>query len=533
MDRKKLLKKRIRFINILFCGCLAIVIAKLASIQLGNKSDKYVSMALDQYNLQYRTSDLTYKLLDDKNENMIDFNTKYIVQIKSNIFKNFNNNIEVEKIFTFISILKNYNEDFDLIKKFEENPDYNFKFEVDKYTYDKLKTLDDINGVQLYEYNAFNEKEAWSIENILVKEIEEKTTEDSYHEYIVDNKYPIVDFTEVKTGEPFVQGNNNNLKLTLNKDLQNGVENIIRDDKYKDLEEVAVAISEVSTGQIKVLTQKNEYNPNIMLGSTTLGYVPGSIFKLIVAEAAIDSGIFSESNMFSCDNSRYNLCKGHTHGTLNIEDALAVSCNNVFAEIGKVIGWDYIRNYAEDQGIFTKVLGFSDYREVDGSYAAPKEYEDGPLFLSMGQNMLIEPLQSLAIINTILNDGLYKELNLVEKIVNENNETIKVFEYDTRKILKESTSNALKEMLINTVKNGSGNKVYFDNIETGAKTGTTERFDGKNIVSDGWLLGYFKHRNKYYSMCVFVKNINEEGQYGGNTAGPIFREIVEYFVTNF
>ena len=393
--------------------------------------------------------------------------------------------------------------------------------------------MEEINGVHLYEYNQFNENEAWSIENIFIKEVSEKSTEDSYHEYITENKYPIIDFMNTKSGEQFVENENNNFKLTINKELQNGIEEIIRDEKYSQFDGIAVAISEASTGKIKALTQKNEFNPNIMLGSTTVGYVPGSIFKLVVAESALDSGIFSQFNTFSCDNSRYDLCKGHKHGTLTIEEALAVSCNNIFAEIGRVIGWDYMLNYAQEQGIFSNVLGFSDFREVNGSYAEPKEYEDGPLFLSMGQNMLIEPLQSLGIINTILNDGVYKELSLVDQIVNENDEIIKLFKYDTKKVLKESTADVLKQMLINTVENGTGKNIYFEDIETGVKTGTTERFDGQNYVSDGWVLGYFKHRNKYYSMSVFVENINEEGQYGGNTAGPIFRDIVEYFVTNF
>ena len=42
----------------------------------------------------------------------------------------------------------------------------NLRFEVDKYTYEKLQTVQDINGIYLYEYDEFNEKEAWSIENI-------------------------------------------------------------------------------------------------------------------------------------------------------------------------------------------------------------------------------------------------------------------------------------------------------------------------------------------------------------------------------
>lgn len=529
---KRTINIRIFFINFIFILCICVIIARLAIIQLGHKSDKYVSLAIDQYNLDYRTSNLNYRIVDTNNNDVLKYNTKYIVEVKSNIFKNFNNNIEREKIFTFTSILKNYNQDFDLLKKFNENPGYNFKFEVDKYTYDKLKTISDIRGVYLYEYNELNTKEAWSIENILIKEIEEGTSEDKYHEYLDSNKYPYIDFNNIQSGVNVVNDENNNIKLTIDNELQNAVENIIKDEKYNKFDGIAVAISEATTGDIKVLTQDNEHNPNIILGSTTLGYVPGSIFKLIVAEAAIDSGIFSMDDTFSCINSRYELCPTRHPGNLTIEDALAVSCNNTFAEIGKVVGWDIIKEYSEKQGFFKKVLGFSDLREANGTYAEPKEYEDGPLFLSMGQNMLIEPLQALGIINTILNDGVYRELNLIEEIVNENNDMVEDFDYNSNRVIKNDTAKVLKNMLINTVKNGTGKEIYIEDIETGVKTGTTERFDGEDIVSDGWVLGYFKHRNKYYSMFVFVKNINEDGQFGGNTAGPIFKEIVKYFSDN-
>ncbi len=57
-------------------------------------------------------------------------------------------------------------------------------------------------------------------------------------------------------------------------------------------------------------------------------------------------------------------------------------------------------------------------------------------FLSMGQNMLIEPLQALNITNTILNNGIYTKLKLIDKIVNENNEVIKEFSNTSDKVLK-------------------------------------------------------------------------------------------------
>ena len=78
MDKKNV-RLRIRFINILFGLSISIIIFRLAFIQLGAKADKYVSIAMNQYNLDYRTSNLNYRILDDKSNDLIKYSTKYIV----------------------------------------------------------------------------------------------------------------------------------------------------------------------------------------------------------------------------------------------------------------------------------------------------------------------------------------------------------------------------------------------------------------------------------------------------------------------
>ena len=66
-------------------------------------------------------------------------------------------------------------------------------------------------------------------------------------------------------------------------------------------------------------------------------------------------------------------------------------------------------------------------------------------FLSMGQNMLIEPLQALNITNTILNNGIYTKLKLIDKIVNENNEVIKEFSNTSDKSIEKRYCKYIKK----------------------------------------------------------------------------------------
>lgn len=86
------------------------------------------------------------------------------------------------------------------------------------------------------------------------------------------------------------------------------------------------------------------------------------------------------------------------------------------------------------------------------------------------------------------------------------------------------------------VERGTGRLAKVKGLEMGGKTGSTERIEvikskdnneEKKEYSDGWFIGYFKAKDKYYSAIVFVKNIDKNTEGGGNTAAPIFKDVVE------
>jgi len=80
--------------------------------------------------------------------------------------------------------------------------------------------------------------------------------------------------------------------------------------------------------------------------------------------------------------------------------------------------------------------------------------------------------------------------------------------------------------MVDVVNNGTGKQAYIKGMSIGGKTGTSEYYEKDKKYSDGWFVGFFDLEGKSYSMVVFVKNIDVVKEAGGNTAAPIFKEII-------
>ncbi len=544
--------KRIYGVLIFICTVFGFLTLRIIQIQFLNR-EKLKVIADSQYSYKENISEINYLLLDTNGKELLDYNNKYFLVIDTLAFKRNNGTTDIKNIYALNYILKNYNKKYDLSDIIEKPKSAKLYFTLDEETYNKIKSMKDIKGIYLYRYSEVDRKEAWKIENILSDT--KNTKNDSSLEGIIHsktkgNKAPSITFHRdvsgnVDQGLFNIPDKNVNIRLTLDKDIQDKVRYILNQDKYKKYEEIGVVLVESKSGKIRALAQKDEKKPNILLGSATEnGYVPGSIFKLVVEGAALDQEAVSLNDRFSCKLGKYSLCK-KPHGNLTVEEALILSCNNVFAQIGKKVGWDTILDYAKKQGLFDKVLNLNGDYEVKGDYAEPKIYEDGPLFLSMGQNMRITPLQAASIVNTIVNHGVYIKPTILEAFVDINNNTLEELSNENKQVLKKSTADILKNDMIKVVRDekGTGKSAYISTIETGGKTGTTTRMEpkktGNSIYStemekhsDGWFLGFFKHKGEYFSLVIFIKDINEDNQAGGSTAAPIFKEIVENIVNN-
>lgn len=543
IDRNRI-KKRQYYILSIFIIVLLVLGVKIFKLQ-NFEYAKLSVMANSQYSYTEDTTDANFILFDSKGNKLLNYNKKYYAVICPDIFVRGNSNIKSENILTLVYTLRNYNKDYDISKVGILKTSQKLYYEIDEATYSKLKKLKGIKGFYTYEYTPIDKTGIWKIENLLMNKNRTKDnsnkSEDSIemqlYEKTKNNKKPEVVFEKDVdnniVGETQKIGTNNvNVRLTLNKNMEDNIKKILNSYENKNFSQIGVVLMEADTGNIRAIVQKDDTKPNVNIGvSTSHGFFPGSIFKVIVEEAGLDENKISPEDKFTCNGS-YEEKEDSHHGTLTPKEALAISCNDIFSQIGAKVGFNSFYKNANNNGLFKKVLNFDE--EKEGMFETDKpNVADGTLGIaSMGQNIRITPIEAISIPNTVVNSGVYVQPHIIDSYVDNNNKVIEKVDYKSSQVLKESTASEMKNQMINVVKKGTAISAYLDNVEIGGKTGSTQRIEtsGKsNSVqehSDGWFVGFFNLEGKNYSMVVFVQDINKDKESGGSTAAPIFKEIV-------
>lgn len=533
-------KKRIKQVKIILIILLTLLIARLVVII---NDTKIISASASNYNESEIIRNENYKLLDVNYEEIIDCETKFMLVIDKDTFL-LNNAVQnADEILTFYYIMEDDKFGFSFydINKASGK----IKYEISKSAYEQmLGIVENLKGVYMYKYNEVGEIATWSIENILKstqafsnnKDKSKNSLEVFIGESTKNNTTDMVTFEKSEDGTYNEKKSKNkniniNIQLTLDKKLQKITREILSKEEFVNFPNAGAVIIESDTGKILSMAQKDETQPNLITGGGQIsGYEPGSIFKILTLEAAMD--------YLNIDLNDKQVCKGEkcnkSHGELTILEAFKVSCNEVFAKLGAEIGAEKLINFAKNQGLFQNLLGLDveSGMEIIGTYNENGNVED----LSIGQSMQVNLLQMTSIISTIINDGQYVKPYILDKFVDDDNNTLESFGEEKIKVISKDISDNVKYAMNQTVLSGTANISNIEGIEVGAKTGTAEGSDGDSIY--GWFVGYCNINNKYYSIGVFVPNIEKIGgeNTGGSTAGVIFRDIVmelkEYYNKN-
>lgn len=541
---RSIIRKRQYVVFAIFITLLSILYFRIIKFQY-LKSDKLSVMADSQYSYKEDITDASYQLFDCNGKQLLNYNKKYYAVISPEIFTKNNLDTEQDKILTLMYILRNYNNSYDLSKSGALSSSQKIYYEIDESTYDKLKDIKEVKGFYAYTYSALDKGEAWKIENLLINtkrtDNNEQKSQDSLEIQVNNkaksNKKPQIIFNRDVNGAIVEEKielpkNNVNARLTLDKNIEDKIKEILNNDKNKSFQQIGVVLMEADTGKIKALVQKDDTKPNVNLGvATNHGFFPGSIFKIIVEEAGLDRKTISTTDNFTC-RGLIELESHSKHGILTPEEALVVSCNDIFAQIGAKVGFNNFYDNAKSQGLFEKVLGFDSEKQGALEVKEPK-VSDGSLGLaSIGQNLRITPIEAISIANTVANNGTYVKPYIIDAYVDDNNTELESLSTQQRPAIEKSTANIMKNQMIKVVKKGTAQAAYIDNVEIGGKTGSTTRVElskqsgQPETHSDGWFVGFFKIKDKYYSMTVFVQDIDKDKESGGSTAAPIFKDIV-------
>ena len=346
------------------------------------------------------------------------------------------------------------------------------------------------------------------------------------------------------------------VKLTLNASVQQAAR-----DAFGSLEGAAVAF-EPSTGRILGLVSTPSYDPNDLAthdASSAAGafeqlttskeqplsnraiagtlYHPGSVFKLVVAAAALDSGEYNEESTFENpatltlpqSDSTVSNSNGQTCGygdRVTIATALRLSCNIPFAELGSALGQDRIRSYAEAFGFGAKI----EIPMTSTPSVYPTDMDEAQVMLSsFGQfDVQVSPLQMAMVAAAIANDGVLMSPTVVESVLAPDLSPVTSFtpvQYSTP--ITPGTANLLTAMMVDDVANGVANNAAIPGIEVAGKTGTAE--NGKKQPYTLWFVGFAPADNPRVAVAVVVENGGGVGQSGsGNSiAAPIARAIMK------
>lgn len=328
--------------------------------------------------------------------------------------------------------------------------------------------------------------------------------------------------------------------LTLDERIQRKVEKIV--DQY--LECGAVVVMDPTGGDILALVSRPNFSGNAienylhnqkspLVNRAVTAFQPGSVFKLVVAAAALDlhlakpEDIFYDHGYIDIDRNRFygwDYEQG-PRGKITFQDALAFSSNPVFIEVGQKIGAQKLLEYARKLGFGQKT--FLDFPgEQPGNLPNYKTVFAGDLAnLSIGQGTCeATPLQIAALLGTIVNQGIQVEPYLVSRVISSVGENIWQAPPKPRtRVLAADTCQELQRMMTAVTHYGTGQAA---NVAGGAagKTGSAEtgrRDSAGKGVTHAWFAGYAPLTQPRYVIVVFW----EEGHSGGDAAAPLFHEI--------
>jgi len=333
--------------------------------------------------------------------------------------------------------------------------------------------------------------------------------------------------------------------LSIDADLQNIVWSAVEDHPNS----LSVGIADVRTGEMLALVSKPSYDPNIFVsgGKTSdrlaalsdtkhpmldrfisVGYPPGSVFKLVTASAGLETRKINPTTTFNCDGDFHIGSSSHTfhcwnaygHGTMDLRSAITQSCNVFFYNVGRLVGENAIANTARIYG-----LGESPGLELPAVFPGlvpddawkrkelhDRWYQGETISFAIGQSyLLVSPLQVLRMVSTFANSGRIPTLTILK------GKEPKLQPVAISSSTIESVRSAMHDVV--QTDRGTGKYARVPFMEIGAKTGTAQNPTGK---SHAWFGGFFPFEKPRFAMVTMI----EQGGGGGLAAGTLSKEVL-------
>ena len=362
----------------------------------------------------------------------------------------------------------------------------------------------------------------------------------------------------------------NDLQLNIDLAVQQAAEASLREAmKQHPTSKAGVAVVlDVKTGGVLAMASVPSFDPNRLVTgisqaelnrllsegewrfsnlATTGLYPPGSTFKIVTAIAALAEGKTTPTERFF-DPGYHPLVpslscsKAGGHGSVNVIEALQVSCNTYFYEMGRRLGVDVLAKYATALGLGQKTgvdLFGENYGTVPTTEWKKKAYAEGRvsepdvlysenMMAAMGQVFHLDtPIQMASLTQAIANNGVRMKPQIAQKVLDPEGQVVREFAPEVAGTLDvdQSVLDAVKQGMygVTSLPGGTAYWAFYDlPTKVAGKTGTAENPLGENHA---WFVGFGPFDNPEIAVAVIV----DQGGGGSAVAAPVARAIFDAY----
>ncbi len=337
----------------------------------------------------------------------------------------------------------------------------------------------------------------------------------------------------VATGKELV---GNSVVVTVDMDIQTVAGNLLGNAKG------AVVVMEPSTGRILALQAYPDFDPNTvaanwdtlkddenspLVNRATQGlYPPGSTFKLVSSLAVMENINDWKTRTYECtgeaefENKVIHCYNNKAHGTVDLEQALTVSCNCYFAQLATEVGASKLKGVMEQVGMETPAefdLAYS--QNKIGLKADATESELVETAIGQGKTA-VTPLYMAMLASAIANEGIMMQPYIVDHIQYNNGKTgMQTVPKKLAEICTTEEASTLRDMMISVVTNGTGTAASVNGVTVAGKTGTAENATGND---HSWFVGFAPAEDPKVAVAVVIENSNAYG-----SATPIAGKVIQ------
>ncbi|MFE9766291.1 peptidoglycan D,D-transpeptidase FtsI family protein [Streptomyces sp. NPDC005808] len=269
---------------------------------------------------------------------------------------------------------------------------------------------------------------------------------------------------------------------------------------------------------------------------------PGSTFKLVVAAAALEDGLYPDvdaktdsPNPYRLPNTTTDLENENTSApceNASIRVALQYSCNNVFAKMAVDLGQDKLKAQAEKFGFNDKSQDVP-VRAYTSVYPSDMD-ESSTALTGIGQfDVTATPLQMAMVSAAIANDGKLVSPHMVAQTSDSDGNVLKNYDdsTDTKEVVSSSTAQQLQSAMQTVVEDGTGTNAQISGATVGGKTGTAQHGENNSQTPYAWFTSYAKSdsSDKEVAVAVLVEQSDAaRSEVSGNgLAAPVAKAMMQ------